>query len=396
MVMQAVLPSNPFGSSQALANSSYGAFRDGKLVRPLGGTPSGVEEFVHDSFRALVLNQRFACVAAKSAIHLGNYRIGNYAEMGAQPSMDGVAHDLYEFVQEQPWFDGFSTFVATFNAPATGDELAFERRLWASLQRLHLIDHAHHGWDPSVSSDPDSKDFSFSFAGRAFFLVGLHPGPRGREGMALPLPPRERPDAMSTTPTPRRIHIPPQTGTGFELTKGDVLRITDPTGEQVSDLMAFAKNDLKKVLSSGRSIDYANTIYLTTGHVLYSNDSEPMFTILEDRVGRHDFLLTPCSQETFSIIYKNDAPHPSCFGNLVENLEQFGIKPHQIPTTFNVFMNVLVDPAKGELTIGPPRSKAGDYTEFRAEMDLFVGVTACSAEMSNNYSVKPIDIAIYV
>ena len=176
MVMQAVLPSNPFGSSQALANSSYGAFRDGKLVRPLGGTPSGVEEFVHDSFRALVLNPRFACVAAKSAIHLGNYRIGNYAEMGAQPSMEGVAHDLYEFVQEQPWFDGFSTFVATFNAPATGDELAFERRLWASLQRLHLIDHAHHGWDPSVSSDPDSKDFSFSFAGRAFFLVGLHPG----------------------------------------------------------------------------------------------------------------------------------------------------------------------------------------------------------------------------
>ena len=165
MVMQAVLPTNPFGSAQALANSSYGAFRDGKLVRPLGGTPTGIEEFVHDSFRALVLNPKFSCVAAKSAINLGNYRIGNYAELGAQPSMEGLAHDLYAFVQEQPSFEGFSTFVATFNAPATGDELAFERRLWAALQRLHLIDRAHHGWDPSVSSDPESKDFSFSFAG---------------------------------------------------------------------------------------------------------------------------------------------------------------------------------------------------------------------------------------
>ena len=177
MVMQAVPPStNPFGSPRALANSSYAAFKDGKLVRPRGGTCTGIEEFVHDSFRALVHNPKFSCVAAKSAINLGNYRIGNYAVMGEEASLEGLAHDLYEFVQEQPSFEGFSTFVATFNAPASGDELDFERRLWATLQRLHRIDRVHHTWDPAVSSDPESKDFSFSFAGRAFFLVGLHPG----------------------------------------------------------------------------------------------------------------------------------------------------------------------------------------------------------------------------
>ncbi len=118
----------------------------------------------------------------------------------------------------------------------------------------------------------------------------------------------------------QRIHLDPQTGTGFELPKGGLLRITDPTGEQVSDVTAFAKSDIRKWLSSGRSIDYANTIYLTKNHVLYSNDSQPMFTIVEDTVGRHDFLLTPCSTETFKIIYKNDAPHPSCFCNLVNAL----------------------------------------------------------------------------
>ena len=78
-------------------------------------------------------------------------------------------------------------------------------------------------------------------------------------------------------------------------------------------------------LSSGRSIDYANTIYLTTGHVLYSNNSRPMLTIGEDKVGRHDFLLTPCSPETFQIIYDNHEYHPSCFENLWRNLEPFGI-----------------------------------------------------------------------
>ena len=119
-----------------------------------------------------------------------------------------------------------------------------------------------------------------------------------------------------------------------------------------------------------------------------------MFTLLEDQVGRHDFLLTPCSPETFQIIYGNHDPHPSCFGNLSKNLGPLGILPDEIPTTFNVFMNVLVA-QDGELTIGPPTSKAGQYLELRAEMDLIVGVTACSAEMSNNYSFKPIDVEVY-
>jgi uncharacterized protein YcgI (DUF1989 family) len=159
-------------------------------------------------------------------------------------------------------------------------------------------------------------------------------------------------------------------------------------------LTAFAFEDIAEWLSSGRTIDYANKIYLTTGNVLYSNRSRPMFSIVEDTVGRHDFLLTPCSPETFKIIYNNHEYHPSCFENLHTNLAQFGITPDMIPTTLNVFMNVVVLET-GELRIDPPPSKAGDYIIFRAEMDLIIGVTACSAEMSNNYSFKPIDVEIY-
>ncbi len=198
---------------------------------------------------------------------------------------------------------------------------------------------------------------------------------------------------MTATPTPGIRRIEPQTGAGFLLAKGQRLRVIDPRGEQVADLVAFARDDKAEWLSSGRSLDYANTIYLTTGHVLYSNRSRPMFTILADDVGRHDFLLTPCSIETFRIIYDHKGDHPSCFGNLAENLAPFGIEPDSIPTTFNIFMNVDVLPS-GELKIGPPRSKAGESIELRAEMDLIVGLTACSAEMSNNYSFKPIEFEV--
>ncbi len=190
-----------------------------------------------------------------------------------------------------------------------------------------------------------------------------------------------------------RRHLEPQTGTGFLIERGQLLRIIDPRGEQVSDLISFARNDVAEWLSSGRTIDYANTSYLTTGHALYSNRSRPMWTIVGDDVGRHDFLLTPCSPDTFRIIYGAAGYHPSCLENLASALAPFGIQPDTIPTTFNVFMNVDVAPS-GELSILPPRSRAGDALLLRAEMDMIVGVTACSAELSNNGSFKPIDVEL--
>jgi uncharacterized protein YcgI (DUF1989 family) len=197
-----------------------------------------------------------------------------------------------------------------------------------------------------------------------------------------------------------RYRLEPQTGVGLELEKGQILRIIDPEGEQVSDLMAFAcvgpgRADASEWLSSGRTIDYNNTIYQTTGHVLYSNRSNPMFTITLDKVGRHDFLLTPCSPETFKMLYEDhEGYHPSCFENLTKNLAPFGVGGDDIPTTFNAFMNVEVSPSGG-ITIGPPLSKPGDFVDLRAEMDLVVGVTACSAEKSNNHALKPIDLEIF-
>ncbi|MDB4950297.1 MAG: hypothetical protein JWM27_2946 [Gemmatimonadetes bacterium] len=191
----------------------------------------------------------------------------------------------------------------------------------------------------------------------------------------------------------RRFHLAPRTGVAFEVRAGQRVRVIDPTGEQVSDLVSFARGDVREWLSSGRTIDYANTIYLTTGHTLYSNRSTPMWTVVDDTVGRHDFLLTPCSPDTFRIIYGDTSARPSCFGNLVKSLAPFGIEPDGIPTTLNVFMNVTVG-ADGELTLGPPRSNAGDYLLLRAEMDMIVGVTACSAELSNNGSFKPIDVEV--
>jgi uncharacterized protein YcgI (DUF1989 family) len=187
---------------------------------------------------------------------------------------------------------------------------------------------------------------------------------------------------------PKRI--PPRSGTAFQLAKGEFLTVIDPEGEQVSDLVVFNARDLGEAISSGRSLDYASKLYLTTGDAIYSNRSNIMLQIVEDKVGRHDFLLTPCSKETFKIIYHDPNPHQGCFGNLEAALAPYGIGPDAIPVAFNCFMNVVIEPATGAFKVEAPLSRAGDFIKFRAEMDLIVGLTACSALQSNNYAFKPI------
>ena len=186
------------------------------------------------------------------------------------------------------------------------------------------------------------------------------------------------------------VEISERSGTAFTLARGDLLTVIDPRGEQVADLLAFNADDLDEVISSGRTLDYAETIRLTAGHKLYSNRSNVMLEIVEDSVGTHDFLLTPCSVDTFRHFYPDLPVHRGCFGNLAAALEPHGVTPDRIPVAFNCFMNVPVDGETGRLKVLPPLSRAGDRIVFQAAMDLVIGLTACSAPDSNGGTFKPI------
>lgn len=188
--------------------------------------------------------------------------------------------------------------------------------------------------------------------------------------------------------------IAPRSGCAFALRAGEELTVMDAEGGQVADLLAVNAADTREMLSSGRTLDYAERIYLTTGDRLYSNRSNVMLEIVEDTVGRHDFLLTPCSEATFRLCYDNEPPHQGCHGNLAHALAPWGVEPDQIPVAFNCFMNVPVDGVTGSFKVLPPLSQAGDRIVFRATMDLIIGLTACSAPASNGGTFKPIHYRI--
>ena len=109
-------------------------------------------------------------------------------EMNSREATAGLAHDLWEYERERPSFGtDFASFVACFAAHSARDEAEWEGLLWSQLQGLNDMDGPHHAWDASVSSDPEDPGFSFSFAGTAFFVVGLHPsGSRTARRFAWP------------------------------------------------------------------------------------------------------------------------------------------------------------------------------------------------------------------
>jgi uncharacterized protein YcgI (DUF1989 family) len=192
----------------------------------------------------------------------------------------------------------------------------------------------------------------------------------------------------------KQHHIPPQSGIAFTIEKNQIARIIDVEGGQVADLFCCSKDENGEILSSGHTIDYNGKLFLSKGDILYSSKSNPMFTIVEDLVGRHMMLYAPCSQEMFDKSYGVTEPHPNCFENLDNQLKGYGIQVSPIMIPLNIFMNIKLN-RQGEITILPPMSKKGDYIELRAEMDLIVGVTACSAGKCNNYEWTPIEVHVY-
>jgi FPC/CPF motif-containing protein YcgG len=149
---------------------------DGVLSHPFDPEPpSALTTFVHDSFRALVLNERFSCVGGRAAVHQNAYRFGLYDRMGSASSAADLAADLGRFNADDALRDKpFTAFVASFVDPVPADESQFEHLLWATLQQLH--DHDRQPWATGCRADPEDPQFSFSFGGVGLFVVGLHAG----------------------------------------------------------------------------------------------------------------------------------------------------------------------------------------------------------------------------
>ena len=124
---------------------------------------------------AHIRSPQFPCVGARSAVNRQRARFHLYPGFSDERAVREICADLARFSDEFP-DPGVEpvTFVAMFEQTVASEE-DFERLLWRHLQAMHDHDRHRFAWNAAVSADPAQADFSFSIAGRAFFVVGLGP-----------------------------------------------------------------------------------------------------------------------------------------------------------------------------------------------------------------------------
>ena len=128
-------------------------------------------------FQNAIRDPAFPCVGAKSALSRGNMQFIVARDIRSAWDDLRVHAAIRRFVADyraDPTL--FRSLIVLFEDETELDEPGFEGALWSRIQSLSDKD----AWlgqpaDPRVSDNPDDSHFSLSFAGEAFFVVGLHP-----------------------------------------------------------------------------------------------------------------------------------------------------------------------------------------------------------------------------
>ena len=189
--------------------------------------------------------------------------------------------------------------------------------------------------------------------------------------------------------------IPPRGGTAFKVAAGQVCRVIDLEGKQVADFLCFNLHDLVDKLSVENTQLLNGTLFLTTGHHLYSTKATQLMTITADTCGVHDLISGSCSEYTNAFRYGVRGT-PNCRSNFERALAPYGIPLAEIPYSFNIFMNTPVSP-EGKTGIQEPKSKPGDYIDLRAKIDLLIAISNCPQERNpcNGWNPTKLGVMVY-
>jgi len=176
--------------------------------------------------------------------------------------------------------------------------------------------------------------------------------------------------------------------------KGQHLRIVDREGKQAVDFLCYNANDRDERYNAPNTIKAAGTISLTTGHVIYSDQASPLFTIVADTYGSHDTIGGACSAPSNKMLYGVDGC-PGCRENFLRALADHGMGRRDIVPNINFFMRVPVA-GEGETAIARGDSEPGSYVELRAEMDVLAVVSNCPQVNNPCNDFNPTSIQITI
>ena len=183
-------------------------------------------------------------------------------------------------------------------------------------------------------------------------------------------------------------------GKALVVKKGQRIRVA---GRSVVDFVAFNMGDLKERFDQARTKTNQAKVFISKGDQLFSKENNPMLTIVEDtfKEGRHDLQKGMCSRKRFEMVAEGSSkrvfaegidPNPKragaipdhgCYENLTDAVKEWKIRPEDIPSPFNIFQTMRIDPETGVMYDTFVRPQGEAYVDFRAEMDCLVALSAC-------------------
>lgn len=192
--------------------------------------------------------------------------------------------------------------------------------------------------------------------------------------------------------------LPARSGLALPLLTNSTIKLLNTHGKQVVDFWAFSSHNPQEYLSMPHTHASLSKLTPRVGDTLYSSFSRPMMTLTEDTTrGDHDTLVSACDAGRYAMLGMND--HPSCADNYSSALHAAGLErkfPAAPPSPLNLFMNVVIG-NDGGLEFEAPTSEAGEYVCLRAEIDLWVVMSACPNDVraTNNWNPKEVEWAIW-
>ncbi len=192
--------------------------------------------------------------------------------------------------------------------------------------------------------------------------------------------------------------VPPGHPWAAVVSKGRILRIVDLEGRQGVDFLCYNAARPEERYHAPNTLKAAGTLALGLGHVLYSDEARPIFTLIADSCGEHDTIGGCCSAPSNRMLY-GAADCPGCRENFLTALAEFGLGRKDIVPNVNFFCNVPVGPggALAERTFVDGTSVAGDHVDLRAEMDALAVISNCPQQNNpcNGAGPSPIRVMIY-
>jgi uncharacterized protein YcgI (DUF1989 family) len=173
--------------------------------------------------------------------------------------------------------------------------------------------------------------------------------------------------SMANVLTGHRAVLARQVATGeaaaLDVETGQLIQIIDLAGHQIASVLAFNADNHDEYLSGAETITGNGAIVLGKESQLYSTAHRPLFSLVEDTVGRHDLLTAlPAGSD------EEPAPVRTAIAQAAADRD---IPAGALSDAVHWFKNVLIK-QRGEIEEREPLAERNDFVTLKAEMDLLV------------------------